>query len=489
MTRAPSLRTTLVAGLVLVNLAVIGGIVAVVYARARREAHAALHADLRLRAQTLAGLLELEPDGIEFDLSPKVLPEYVTPGSGAYAVIYDADGIAVPACRSPSLSGKDLPRAAPWTDGGTAFAELPEGPDGFPCAAVTHSFLVRVEKAGSSAWQPPPAERLRHQIVVAADSRPRDAGLAALLTTLLGTGAAALGATVLGGLLVARWVLAPVARMTEEAAALTPEDTSKRLRPETVSRELASLSSTLNSALDRLGDALDRQRRFTSDASHELRTPLAVLRGNAELLLRRDRTAQEYRDGLERQRRIAVRMTEITENLLALARADGGRAQIRRTRVDLPRLARSVCDEFAGLAGEDGVSLECAAGEDVAVDGDPTYLAGLVQNLVSNALKFTPRGGSVHVAIARENGHAVLDVADTGPGIPEADRARVFQRFFRVHEGRDRHEGAGLGLAIVEWIVREHAGRIDVLDREGGGALFRVRLPLGSAATPGTGPA
>lgn len=486
MRRSPSLRTTLIAGLVLLNVAVVGGIVATVYAHARRDAHAALEADLRLRAQTLSGLLELDSDGVEFDLSPKTLPEYVTPGSGAYVVIYDADGNAVPHCRSPSLSGKDLPRAAPWTDGGLAFAELAEGPDGFPCAAVTRSFLVRVEKS-DSAWTPPPEERLRYQIVVAADSRPRDAGLAALLGTLAATASVALAVTVFGGLLVARRVLAPIGRMTAEAAALTPEDTSRRLRPETVSRELASLSSTLNSALDRLGDALDRQRRFTSDASHELRTPLAVLRGNAELLLRRDRTAAEYREGLERQRRIAVRMTEITENLLALARADDGRAQIRRTSVDLPGLARSVCDEFAGMASEDGVSLECANGDHVAVDGDPTYLAGLVQNLVSNALKFTPRGGSVRVAVARENGHAVLDVADTGPGIPERDRERVFQRFFRVHEGRDRHEGAGLGLAIVEWIVREHAGRIDVLDREGGGALFRVRLPIGATPAPGAG--
>src|SRR6185503_14930669 len=155
-----------------------------------------------------------------------------------------------------------------------------------------------------------------------------------------------LAATVAGGLLVARRVLAPIRRMTEEAAELTPEETSRRLRPDTVVPELASLGATLNSALDRLGDALDRQRRFTSDASHELRTPLAVLRGNAELLLRRERSPEEYREGLARQARIAARMTEITENLLALARADDGRTQIRRTGVEIRALTRSVCDEF-----------------------------------------------------------------------------------------------------------------------------------------------
>jgi heavy metal sensor kinase len=291
-------------------------------------------------------------------------------------------------------------------------------------------------------------------------------------------GAAALAVTVLGGLVVARFVLRPVRRMTEEAARLTPQDTSRRLEPATVVRELGSLSATLNSALDRLGDALDRQRRFTSDASHELRTPLAVLRGNVDLLLRRERTGDEYRAGLERQRRIAQRMTEITENLLALARADDGRAQLHRTRVPMAELARGVCDEFEPIAVEDGVSLRCEADARVEVDGDPMYLGGLVQNLVSNAVKFTPAGGEVTVGLARDDGHAVLDVADRGPGIPPEARARIFERFFRVQDGRGRNEGAGLGLAIVDWIVRAHGGAIQVLDRDGGGTVLRVRLPL-----------
>jgi len=473
----PSLRSTLLVGLVAVSVVVVGGISATVYARARSESRESLEEHLRLRARTLAGLLELGAEGHEFELPPRVLPEYMTPGSGAYAEIFDAAG--KPVARSPSLAGGDLAASGTWADGAFAFAESERGPAEIPCAVVTHSFVVHVEDEvpKGSTWQPPPAELRRYRIVVAADSRPRDAGLAGLLVFLVLAGAAAILAAALGGLLVARRVLRPVRRMTEEAQALTPEDPSRRLRPESVVAELSSLSRTLNSALDRLGGALERERRFTSDASHELRTPLAVLRGNVELLLRRERTPAEYRAGLERQRRIAVRMTEITEHLLALARADGGRADLRRSRVGMPALARDVCDEFAAMAREDRVALECVAEDGVAVEGDPVYLAGLVQNLVSNAVKFTPAGGSVRVALSRENGHAVLDVADGGPGIPAEQRGRVFERFYRVHEGRDAHEGAGLGLAIVDWIVRAHGGAIEILDREGGGAVFRVRLP------------
>ncbi len=478
MTRPPSLRTIVLAGLAVLNVAVVGGIVETVYTRARREAHAALRGDLRFRAATFAGIPEIGRKGLEFEASPRTMPEYDTPGSGAYVVIVDPAGKAV--VRSPSVGKQPLEPSGAWTAGAFVFDEREQGPDGIPVAVVTHSFVVASERPSAKFpdWAPPSEEQRRYRVVVAADTRPRDARLASLLGFLGLVAAGALGLTAIGGWLVARAVLRPIREMTDEAAALTPEDTSRRLRPETVVRELGSLSGTLNSALDRLGDAVDRQRRFTSDASHELRTPLAVLRGNVELLLRRDRSAQEYRDGLERQRRIVTRMTEITENLLVLARADDGRAHVRHAPVAMHELTRGVCDEFESLAREDRVALECVADEPVAIEGDPLYLGELVQNLVSNAVKFTPAGGSVRVGLHRENGHAVLDVADSGPGIAPEDRERIFERFLRLNHGRDRHEGAGLGLAIVQWIVRAHEGRIEVLDRAGGGAVFRVRLPL-----------
>jgi heavy metal sensor kinase len=471
-------------GLVVLNLVVVGGITATVSTRARRDAREALRESLRLRAKTMCGLLERDRDGHGFDLPPRAMPEYMTPKSGAYAAMYDASG--KPVARSPSLAGKDLRFPAPWSDGAFQFSEIEDGPDGIPCEVVTHSFVVHVEdeKGKYGAWTPPTDEQRRYQVVVAADTRPRDAALASLETFLAITAASAIVATALGGFVLARLVLSPIRRMTREAAELDAGHPSRRLKPETVVRELASLGGTLNSAFDRLRDALDRQRRFTSDASHELRTPLAGLAGNAELLLRRERTAQEYRTGLARQMRIARRMTRITENLLTLARSDDGRARIERVRVDAAELTRRVCDEFEATAQESGVRLKCSADSALEIDADPACYEAVVQNLVANAVKFTPQGGSVDVTLARDGHDAILTVTDTGAGIPPAELAHVFERFFRVSQGRDRREGAGLGLAIVDWIVREHGGRVDVKSEVGRGTHFEVRMPLADGVAP-----
>ncbi len=489
MNRPFSLRTSLLIGLVLLNVAVIAGFSTTVYARADSQAHEALHAKLRVHAKTFAGAFEFEGDAPELEFSPRLMPEFVNHGSGAYAGIYNPDG--TPIIRCQSLYPRQLESSAPWGNGEFAFHELAKGPDDIPCTVVTYSFLARVDgddeedqddhEGGVVAGVEDEPTGRACQVRVALDSRPRDAGLAQLLWFLVLIGGGSLVATTIGGLLVARYVLKPVHTMTAEAAALTPEDTSRRLRPESGPRELRSLAGTLNSALDRLGSAFDRQKRFTSDASHELRTPLSVLLGNAELLLRKERTGKEYRRGLERQRRIATRMTEITENLLALARSDGGAAEIEHDAVELPQLARSVVNELEPIAAAGEISLECRADGEITVDGDATHLSGLLENLVSNAVKFTPRGGAVQVTVSRNGKYAIVDVSDSGPGIPDEHREHVFDRFFRVHDGRDRREGAGLGLAIVEWIVQAHEGHIDVRNRPGGGATFTVKLPLHTA--------
>jgi signal transduction histidine kinase len=265
--------------------------------------------------------------------------------------------------------------------------------------------------------------------------------------------------------------------MTEEAARLTPRDTDRRLGPDTVVKELHSLATTLNSALDRLGDALERQRRFTSDAGHELRTPVSVLLGNAELLLRRERSAEEYREGLEKQYRTAIRMRDITENLLTLARADVAGEGVRRERVRPAEILHSMCEEFRELAAGSGIRIRCHVDEDLEIVGDPGLLDLLAQNLLGNAVKFTPAGGRVDLSLTASNGHAVFTVADTGPGIPEEERQRIFERFYRVNQGKDPREGAGLGLAIVAWVVRAHGGEVDIRGAPGEGTEFVVRLP------------
>ncbi|MEN8150845.1 MAG: ATP-binding protein [Planctomycetota bacterium] len=459
----------------------IAGITIGVYLHARQQADRALRDILRARAATLSGILEVEDGKHEFDITPRSVPEFMEPGSGTYAVIVNHVGKLV--VRSPSLGDQPLPVETPWRAGEFLFDEIEDGPDGIPCATVTCSFVARSEerKKGEEDDDASAEEDLRFRIRVALDRRPRDRQLGTLAIFLGFAGLGALGVTLAGGLLVARRVLRPLRRMTEEAAALTPQDTSRRLGPDTVVGELDRLASTLNSALDRLGDALERQRRFTSDAGHELRTPVSVLLGNAELLLRKERTPEEYREGLERQHRTAKRMREITENLLTLARADADEAAVRKELVRPADLLGAMCEEFRALAAGGGVRIHCRVDDEVCVVGDPGLLDVLVQNLLGNACKFTPEGGRVDVVLEQGNGGATLVVADTGPGIPPEVRERVFDRFYRVHEGKDHREGAGLGLSIVAWVVRAHGGTIRIDANGDSGARFEVRLPLARA--------
>jgi heavy metal sensor kinase len=469
-----------VAGLGALSILVVGGFAGSVYARARGVAFESLRADLRFRAETLAGLLEVGPDGVEFEVPRDTLPDFQRPGSGSFVEIVDGSGKVI--VRSPSLGGARLPPPGPWEEGGESFSELPDGPGGVPCAVIARSFLARADadppEPGSEAWTPPPPEGLRHRIQVALDSRERDRGLASLAWFLGLAGAGAVAAAVAGGLLLARLVLRPVHRMTREAATLDPADATRRLHPSTVVGELHSLAATLNSALDRLGAALERQKRFTSDASHELRTPVSALLAGTELLLRRPRTPEEYRRGLERQVRTIRRMKEITENLLALARADAAAEAPPREPLDAGEVLDAAAEEFLPLAEEKGIRLERAVAPGLRVRGDRQALARLCGNLLSNAVKFTPPGGRVLARAAPEGREALLEVEDSGPGIPPEHLPHVFERFYRVREGGDRAEGAGLGLAISEGIVRAHGGRIEASNLAAGGAAIRVRLPL-----------
>jgi heavy metal sensor kinase len=451
-----------------------------VYVRSHRLAHEALESGLTLRARSLADALKLDHDGLEWDVSMDRMPEYMQPGSGEYFLLYYPTGEVF--ARSPSLDGQLLPTPPDWKKGDLHYQEIESGPDGLPLAVVTRSFLVRLDMESEDdgeglGWTPPPEEGLRFRMQVAADTTARDRGLAGIALFLVLTGAGLVVAATLLGILVSQRVLKPVRRMTKEAEALSPADLSRRLGPDTVVTELHSLAVTLNGALDRLNSSLESQRRFTSDASHELRTPISVLLANAEYLLRRPRKPEEYIDGLDRQHRIAVRMKEMTENLLTLARAESDAEGFEREPVAMAKLLSAQCEDLQAIAREREITLTCNVPPDVTVLGDARFLAQLLTNLVGNALKFTPGGGHVAVRVESENGFAVLSVEDDGPGIAREHQERIFDRFHRGEPGSNGQEGAGLGLAIVSWIARTHGGEVTVQSAPGEGATFSVRLP------------
>lgn len=296
-----------------------------------------------------------------------------------------------------------------------------------------------------------------------------------LLLTLLGLGLS-LGAAYL----VAGRALQPVSTLTEAAGAIARSRGFSRRVPLGGRRdELGRLAATFNEMLASLEQAYRSQERFVSDASHELRAPLTVIQGNLELLERQpDMPAEARREAIAEASREAHRLARLVGELLALARADAG-FTLRRRRVELDRVLLEVLGEARHLAR--GQRLELGALQPLAVQGDPDSLKQLLLILVDNALKYTPPGGSVSLALLRHGASAEVLVTDTGVGILPEALPRVFDRFYRADPARGRDPGgSGLGLPIARWIVEQHGGTIALESEPGRGTTVRVRLPAGT---------
>jgi signal transduction histidine kinase len=220
------------------------------------------------------------------------------------------------------------------------------------------------------------------------------------------------------------------------------------------------------------------QQRFVADAAHELGTPLAVLRGEIDLALRRERSADDYRAALTSCREEIERLSRLSENLLSLASADAGQPIIQREQCDAAAVARVVYMRFARTAEEKGVAFSLSGATALPCNADAIAIEQVLGNLVSNALRHTPAGESVALSAASENGAIIFKVTDTGEGIPPAHLSRLFDRFHRVDKSRNRSVGgAGLGLAIVKTLAEAHGGTIATESTLGRGSTFTFRFP------------
>lgn len=286
------------------------------------------------------------------------------------------------------------------------------------------------------------------------------------------------------GIMMAGRALIPIERVTQAAASIVDaKDLSTRITWHGPNDELGQLIQMFNHMMQRLEHLFGIQQRFVGDVSHEMRTPLTSILGHLEIM-------QRYgvdQESLEAVHREAGRMTRMVNDLLMLARADNGELQVDLTVVDLDTVVLQVYEQAHILAKGRDLKIALERIEPVRIKGNLDRLKQLLLNLVSNAIKFTPDGGKVSLAVYAQNQQAVLDVTDTGMGINEADLKRIFDRFFqadhsRVH--RNEHDGSGLGLSIVRWIVEAHGGKVDVFSRVGEGTLFRVQFPLIATQSP-----
>ena len=284
-----------------------------------------------------------------------------------------------------------------------------------------------------------------------------------------------------GGYFLARKSLAPIASMNSQTQRISAENLSARLDVTNSRDELGRLATTINDLLARLENSFKEQQRFIADASHELRTPLAVLRGETEVALGKTRTLEEYQQSLSLIQDEAEQLSRIVEDLFILARQPiNTRAALSKERVSLNDAVRDCARAAQVLATQKGVRLKLENDSPaIALNGNQELIRRLILNLLDNAVKYTPAGGEISLALARENGNAEIVVCDTGIGIPEAAQPRVFDRFYRVDKARARAMGgAGLGLSIAQWIVEVHGGEISVSSAPGRGSTFTILLPL-----------
>jgi heavy metal sensor kinase len=299
-----------------------------------------------------------------------------------------------------------------------------------------------------------------------------------------------LASALIGYLLVGR-TLKPVDGIVDEVEAISDgRSLHKRLASLETGHELARLSRTLNEMLARLERSFQALRRFTADASHELKTPLTVLRSGIERAITHPRVTPEVMEILDETLAEVNRMAEMVDSLLMLARADEGRAPLHLENLDLRELLAEV-SETASLLGEQA-AVDVTVGippEAVMLGADRTRLRQLLMNLLTNAIKYTPSGGSVAIACEIRERDVAISVKDTGIGIGPGDVPHIFDRFWRADPARSRtgeRSGVGLGLAISKWIAEAHGGTIGVESRLGRGTTFVVTLPLEPAAPPGT---
>jgi len=273
-------------------------------------------------------------------------------------------------------------------------------------------------------------------------------------------------------MLLARRATAPVRELTTAAQEMAAGNRDRRVKHKSQD-EFGAMAAAFNSMADAINEEDRLRRTFAADVAHELRTPLMILSSQLEAI--EDGVIKLGPGSIRSLKEETDRISRSVSDLEVLASADAAQFTLRRSEVDLGAQTGAVAAEFASLFAESSVRLVIST-EPTLIDGDPTRLRQVVGNLLSNALKFTPEGGEVRIAVRRQADQAVLEVADSGPGVPASELERVFERFYR---GRGvRASGSGVGLTVVRELVQAHGGQVTAGTAAGGGALFRVTLPL-----------
>jgi heavy metal sensor kinase len=423
----------------------------------------------RRARQIAATLVAGASRGTEAAIGPQVENLYSPESNDRFIRITRADGTVVYASGPPRGEVFDPTQVPPLPVGGATATTR-------KVALGQGSLLIAAAPAAG-------ADGSRYRVEVGTSAAPLEATLRRLLGMLAVGLPLAVSVAVAGGFVLVKRALDPVERIARKAEEISQHNPSERLPVVESGDELERLSVSLNHMISRLQESIDGSKQFVADASHELRTPLTVMRGELESLAQDPRLGRETREALGSVLEEVERLAEIVESLFALSRLDAGGASTEWRRFDLAELAATTAEQMSLLATDKDVAVACDSPAGVMVEGDPARLKQVIVNLLDNAIKYTPAGGRVRLSVRREQGFALLEVADDGIGIPAEALPHVFKRFFRVDGSRSREQGgAGLGLAIVKSICAAHGADIEVVSAVGRGSTFRLRQPLAGDA-------
>lgn len=449
-------------GLLAVALAAFGsGVFLVLRAQLEASFDAALHANAEHAGGAFAQ--DIDASGV-FSPSPRLIDQFAS--TGGRVVVLDRTGVVLA------------------DSAGSGATPLPVSADDL-AAADRHEHLTR------EIALPVDVLRMTIEPVIAQDGAqvgyvawadstlPLRDLLASVGTSLLLGGALIVLLALAGGLVLARRALAPVAEVTDTARAISLSgDFAARVEAGRPGDEVSELAIAFNEMLAALEQNHQALQRFLGDASHQLRTPLTTIRANLDLARRPGVPAEDRRAILADARDEAARMARLVADLLSLARAESG-ARLEVEPVELDAVVVDSVRRQAQAASHVRMAVDVVP---AIVDGDRDRLADVVGILLDNAARYTPEGGSVHAGLSLEAGNAVVRVSDTGIGLSDDDRHRVFERLYRGPQARAlRPSGTGLGLAIARWIVESHGGTIQLANRDGGGTVATVSLPVREA--------
>ncbi|HVY40832.1 MAG TPA: HAMP domain-containing sensor histidine kinase [Polyangia bacterium] len=460
-----SLGFRLTAAVVLVLAAVLAGFAVVMHLVLDRALVRQLDLRLAGSAAAIAGMAEDEPAEPEFEAES--LPEFERAARPGYFEVWVEGGRVL--ARSPSLGARDLPRLG--GDGPEpAHADL-RLPDGRAGRAIQIRQPLRIEDARPGAA---PSRRFVTVVAAMGTEDARDT-LAAASRWLWILSAAAFSTAALATLVLVRRGLRPARAVAAQLDALDAAVIGDPIPTTGLPTELAPIVSKLNELLARLAASFARERRFTADVSHELRTPLSALRTTLEVAAAQDRPAAAYRAAIADATALAVQMQALIGNLLLLARLDARQIPVAAEPVDLRRLVEDCWRPFEAEAGERRLRLSIQLPADCAVVSDPEKLRIVVTNLLANATAYTVPGGSI--TVRGGSAETLLEVADSGPPIPEDLLPRVFDRFSRGDAARSGGVNCGIGLALVRGVCAVLGLDASAANTPDGGVRFRLTRP------------